>query len=239
MSELKTENLTISFGGLTAVNKVNFHIKSGEILGIIGPNGAGKTTLINLIAGIYYPTSGKIWLDDEEISQITAHNRAQLGIGRTFQLIHPLEGLTVLQNVMTGFLFAQKMKMKKARDEARRLCKALELTGLDRSTGEINILETKKMEIAKALATNPKVLFLDEIMAGLNSTETLEAIDLVRNIATERNLAVGVVEHVMGVITKLTHKVIVLDNGKIIAKGPYEEVARNERVKSAYLGGGA
>ncbi|MBB6482531.1 ABC transporter ATP-binding protein [Spirochaeta isovalerica] len=239
MSELRTENLTISFGGLTATNDVNFNIKSGEIVGIIGPNGAGKTTLINLIAGIYYPTSGKIWLDDRDISQIPAHERSALGIGRTFQLIHPLEGLTVLQNVMTGFLFAQKMGLKQAREEARKLCKTLELTGLDRATGEINILETKKMEIAKALATNPKVMFLDEVMAGLNSTETLEAIDIVKQIATERNLAVGVVEHVMGVITKLTHSVIVLDTGRIIASGPYKEVAQNERVKSAYLGGGA
>ncbi|MBN2655800.1 MAG: ABC transporter ATP-binding protein [Spirochaetales bacterium] len=238
MSELRTENLTISFGGLTATDNVNFNIKSGEIVGIIGPNGAGKTTLINLIAGIYYPTSGKIWLDDKDISQIPAHERSALGIGRTFQLIHPLEGLTVLQNVMTGFLFAQKMGLKQAREEARKLCRTLELTGLDRATGEINILETKKMEIAKALATNPKVMFLDEVMAGLNSTETLEAIDIVKQIAAERNLAVGVVEHVMGVITKLTHSVIVLDTGRIIAAGPYEDVAQNERVKSAYLGGG-
>ena len=239
MSELRTENLTISFGGLIATNNVNFNIKSGEILGIIGPNGAGKTTLINLLAGIYYPTSGKIFLDDEEISQIPAHVRSSMGIGRTFQLIHPLEGLTVVQNVMTGFLFAQKMGLKRAREEAEKLCRTMELTGIGRSTGEINILETKKMEIAKALATNPKVLFLDEVMAGLNSTETLEAIDIIKKIAKEKNLAVGVIEHVMGVITKLTHKVIVLDNGQIIAEGPYKEVAQNEQVKSAYLGGGA
>jgi len=239
MSELRTENLTISFGGLIATNNVNFKIKSGEILGIIGPNGAGKTTLINLIAGIHFPTSGKIFLDDDEISTIPAHKRAAMGIGRTFQLIHPLEGLTVIQNIMTGFLFAQNMSLSRAKDEAVKLCKSLELTGLERSTGQINILETKKMEIAKALATNPKILFLDEVMAGLNSTETIEAIEIIKKIASERNLAVGVVEHVMGVITKLTHKVIVLDNGQIIAEGPYEEVALNEKVKSAYLGGGA
>jgi branched-chain amino acid transport system ATP-binding protein len=238
MSELRTENLTISFGGLVAVDNVNFNISSGDILGIIGPNGAGKTTLINLIAGIYYPSSGKIFLDDFDISQIPAHKRAAMGIGRTFQLIHPLEGLSVLENIMTGFLFAQNMNIPSANIEARKLCKTMELSGVDRQTGEINILETKKMEIAKALAINPKVLFLDEVMAGLNSTETIEVIDIVKNIATEKNLAVGVVEHVMGVITKLTHKVIVLDNGQIIAEGPYEEVAQDEHVKSAYLGGG-
>lgn len=239
MSELITENLTISFGGLTAINNVNFSIRSGEILGIIGPNGAGKTTLINLIAGIYYPTSGQIFLDDVEISQIPAYKRASMGIGRTFQLIHPLEGLSVLENIMTGFLFAQNMKISRAKTEAAKLCKIMGLTGIHRETGQINILEIKKMEIAKALATNPKVLFLDEVMAGLNSTETLEAIDIIKNIASERNLAVGVVEHVMGVITKLTHKVIVLDNGQIIAEGPYEKVCQNEHVKSAYLGGEA
>jgi branched-chain amino acid transport system ATP-binding protein len=138
---------------------------------------------------------------------------------------------------MTGFLFAQKMNVADARKSAARLCMDLGLERLNRKTSNLNILETKKMEIAKALANNPKVLFLDEVMAGLNSTETNEAIDLIKMIAQERGLAVGVVEHVMGVISSLTSRVIVLDNGELIAEGPYSSVSQNERVKTAYLGG--
>jgi branched-chain amino acid transport system ATP-binding protein len=237
MSELRTENLTIRFGGLVAVNSVNLSLKSGEILGIIGPNGAGKTTYINLIAGIYLPTEGRVFLDGEDITHVHAHVRSSMGISRTFQLIHPLENLSLLENVMTGFLFAQKMNVADARKAAARLCMDLGLERLNRKTSNLNILETKKMEIAKALANNPKVLFLDEVMAGLNSTETNEAIDLIKMIAQERGLAVGVVEHVMGVISSLTSRVIVLDNGELIAEGPYSSVSQNERVKTAYLGG--
>lgn len=237
MSVLKTENLSIHFGGLKAVNEVNFTLSSGDIVGIIGPNGAGKTTLINLIAGIYPPSSGRVLLDDEDLNPFSAHKRARIGIGRTFQLIHPLESLTLIENVMTGFIFAQGMSVKEARINAAALSAELGLKRLERPTSALNILEIKKMEIAKALATNPKILFLDEVMAGLNSTETLEVIDLIKKIAKEKNLAVGVVEHVMGVIASLTTKVIVLDNGILIAEGPYSEVSRNERVKTAYLGG--
>ncbi|AHC15342.1 ABC transporter ATP-binding protein [Salinispira pacifica] len=237
MSELRTENLTISFGGLVAVDSVNLSLKSGEILGIIGPNGAGKTTFINLIAGIHNPTRGTVYLDGEDITGKPAHDRAAMGISRTFQLINPLRNLTLLENVMTGYLFASKMNTHDARNAAARLCLDLGLDRLNRQTSNLNILETKKMEIAKALACNPKILFLDEVMAGLNSTETKEAIRLIKHIAERQNLAVGVVEHVMGVITSLTNRVIVLDNGQLIADGPYTEVSRNERVKTAYLGG--
>lgn len=239
MTGLETRNLTRRFGGLTAVDSVDFSLRPGEIVGIIGPNGAGKTTLINLLAGIYLPTEGEIIFNDEDISTVPAFRRAALGIGRTFQLIHPLEDLTLLENVMTGFLFARKHTLRRAREEARTLCRSLGLTGLDRSTGQLNILETKKMEIAKALAGGPSVVFLDEVMAGLNSDETMDIIGTVRKIAAEKNLGIGVVEHVMGVIKELTERVVVLDAGAVIAAGPYSEVSRDERVISAYLGGGA
>ncbi len=237
MSELRLENLTVRFGGLVAVNGVNLTMKEGEIVGIIGPNGAGKTTLINLIAGIYSPTAGSVRLDGEDVTKVPAHKRAAMGIGRTFQLIHPLEDLTLLENVMTGFIFARRLSIPKARKAAAELCADLGLSLLNRRTSTLNILEIKKMEIAKALANDPKVLFLDEVMAGLNAAETTEAIALIRRIAKDRGLAVGVVEHVMGVITSLTNRVIVLDNGELIADGPYSEVSANERVKTAYLGG--
>jgi branched-chain amino acid transport system ATP-binding protein len=239
MAELITKNLTKQFGGLVAVSGVSFCIKSGEILGIIGPNGAGKTTFINLISGIYMPTSGSIEFDGVDISQKPAHERARMGIARTYQLIHPMENLDLLENVMIGFLFAQKQSIAKARANAEALCGAMGLTNLHRPVSKLTMLETKKMEIAHALANGPKLLFLDEVMAGLNSDETKDMIATVKQLARERNLAVGVVEHVMGVIRELTDRVIVLESGELIAEGPYEVVSKNPRVVQAYLGGAA
>lgn len=237
MAKLTTKNLTKQFGGLVAVHDVSFSIVSGEILGIIGPNGAGKTTFINLISGIYAPTSGTIEFEGKDISVMPAHERAKIGIARTYQLIHPMEDLNLLENVMVGFLFAGNKSMSQARLAATELCTEMGLERLEREVSQLTMLEVKKMEIAHALANTPKVLFLDEIMAGLNTDETKEMIALVKRLARERNLAVGVVEHVMGVIRELTDRVIVLEAGEIIAEGPYEIVSKNKRVIEAYLGG--
>jgi branched-chain amino acid transport system ATP-binding protein len=239
MSRLVIESLTKRFGGLVAVKDVDMEMPEGEILGIIGPNGAGKTTLINVIAGIYMPTSGRVLFEGEDISTLPAHERSRKGIGRTFQLIHPLENLSTVQNVMIGFLFAQGMSQRQAREAAYETCALLNLERVERDVSQLTILETKKMEIAKALACGPKVLFLDEVMAGLNSDESKELIGTVQRIAKERNLAIGVVEHVMGVIKMLTERVIVLDAGAIIAQGPYHEVSQQPEVIKAYLGGEA
>jgi branched-chain amino acid transport system ATP-binding protein len=236
---LQTTSLSKSFGGLVAVNDVSFGLSRGEILGVIGPNGAGKTTFINLVSGVYFPTSGTIHFNGRDITNAPAHRRAGMGIARTFQLIHPLEHLDVLENVMLGFLFSRRMGQRQARREAEKLCDSLGLEGLHREVSQITMLETKKMEIAHALANGPEILFLDEVMAGLNIDETRELIRLVRTVATERNIGMGVVEHVMSVIRELTHRVIVLEAGEIIAEGPYEEVAKNPRVIEAYLGGAA
>jgi branched-chain amino acid transport system ATP-binding protein len=237
MSTLEIRGLTIKFGGLVAVNNVTCTLKSGEIVGIIGPNGAGKTTLINLIAGIHQPTEGSVLLEGKDITGLMPHRLARMGIGRTFQLIHPLEDLNLLENVMIGFIFSLGYSVAKAKEAARQLCEELGLKHLSRPTSSLNILEIKKMELAKALAVNPKILFLDEMMAGLNSDESKEVIAMVKRVTKERNLAVGVVEHVMGVIKELTHSVMVLDGGRLIAQGKYEDVVQNEQVKSAYLGG--
>jgi branched-chain amino acid transport system ATP-binding protein len=236
---LETKGLTRRFGGLVAVNNVSFTLDRGEILGIIGPNGAGKTTFINTVAGIYPASDGSILLDGKDITRSPAHVRARMGIARTFQLIHPLEDLNVLENVMLGFLFCKDMSQRQARREAEALCDSLELSGIGRPVSQITMLETKKMEIAHALANGPEILFLDEVMAGLNADETQAMIALVKGIAAERNIGVGVVEHVMRVIRELTHRVIVLEAGEIIAQGPYEEVSKNPRVIEAYLGGAA
>ncbi len=225
--------------GLLAVNDVSFQMEEGEILGIIGPNGAGKTTFINLVSGIYFPTSGLIEFQGKPITTAPAHERAAMGIARTFQLIHPLENLSLIENVMIGSLFARRDSLKVARGKAEAVCASLGLENLNRDTSQLTILEIKKMEIARALANEPKVLFLDEVMAGLNIDETKHLIAMIQAIAARTGLAIGVVEHVMRVIKELTHRVIVLEAGEIIAAGPYEEVVKNPRVLEAYLGGAA
>ncbi|MCX7026591.1 MAG: ABC transporter ATP-binding protein [Spirochaetes bacterium] len=239
MIKLKTTKLTRRFMGLIAVNNVSFSMDEGEILGIIGPNGAGKTTFINLVSGIIMPSSGKIEYRGQDITYIPAHERARQGIARTYQLIHPLENLSLKENIMVGSIFAKGNGLKAARRKAEDLCAELGLKDLDRDTSKLTILEVKRMELARALANEPEVLFLDEVMAGLNSDETKDLIVTVQRVAKERNLAVGVVEHVMGVIRELTHRVIVLEAGELIAEGPYEEVSKNPRVIEAYLGGAA
>ncbi len=239
MPDLQTFGLTRHFGGLVAVNNVSFTLDCGEILGVIGPNGAGKTTFINLVSGIYAPSSGRIHFKGRDITGLPAHKRAQMGISRTFQIIHPLENLDVLENVMLGFIFSRRMGLKEARRSAETLCGSLGLGDLSRDVSQITMLETKKMEIAHALASGPSILFLDEVMAGLNVDETREIVQLVQRVTREHNIGVGVVEHVMSVIRDLTHRVIVLEAGEIIAAGPYEEVAKNPRVIAAYLGGAA
>jgi len=239
VTNLKTEGLTKRFSGLVAVNDVSFSMEAGEILGIIGPNGAGKTTFINLVSGIIMPSAGRIEFKGADITYAPAHERARMGIARTYQLIHPLETLSLVENVMVGSIFGRGNGLTAARRKATGLCEELGLSGLDRDTARLTILEIKKMEIARALAIEPEVVFLDEVMAGLNTDETKELIATIQRVAKERHLAVGVVEHVMGVIRELTHRVIVLENGEVIAEGPYEEVSRNQRVVEAYLGGAA
>lgn len=239
MIKLTTKNLTRRFLGLVAVNNVSFSMAEGEILGIIGPNGAGKTTFINLVSGIIMPSEGIIEFKGQDITYMPAHERAKLGIARTYQLIHPLENLNLIENVMVGSIFAKGNNLREARRRAEVICAELGLSNLERDTSKLTILEVKKMEIARALANEPEVLFLDEVMAGLNADETKDLIAMVQKIARERKLAVGVVEHVMGVIRELTNRVIVLEAGELIAEGPYEEVSKNPRVVEAYLGGGA
>jgi branched-chain amino acid transport system ATP-binding protein len=235
MTVLMTEGLTRYFGGLAAVNDVSIEIRQNEILGIIGPNGAGKTTLINVIAGIYLPTKGKIFFDGRDITELPAHRRCRLGVGRTFQLAKPLADLNVLENVMVGSLFGQGFRQREARKNAQEICGFLGLRDVQRDVGQLTALEMKKMQIANALASQPRLLFLDEVMAGLNTDETVEMIELVKRIHSH-GITIGVIEHVMKVIKELTHKVVVLDWGEVIAEGPYEEVSNDPRVISAYLG---
>jgi branched-chain amino acid transport system ATP-binding protein len=236
---LEVNGLVRSFGGLTAVDGVDLTLNKGEIIGVIGPNGAGKSTLINVITGIYLPGAGTITYRGEDVTAMPAHERSRRGIGRTYQLIHPFEDLNCIENIMVGALFARRMSMRRARIAAGDLCELVGLKDPARRISALTILEVKKMEIAHALAIDPGVLFLDEVMAGLNVDETGEIVQTIRHVTREMGLAVGVVEHVMHVIRELTHRVIVLDAGKVIAEGPYVEVAQDARVIQAYLGGDA
>ena len=235
MAILRTEKLARHFGGLAALSGVSIEFRDNEILGIIGPNGAGKTTFINVIAGIYLPTEGKVFFENQDVSELPAHQRCHLGIARTFQLVRPLPGLSLVENVMVGGLFGKGMTQKEARRKAEELCGFLGLSDLGREITRMTALEVKKMEIARALATQPKLLFLDEVMAGLNSEETMLMIDLVRKIHRQ-GITIGIVEHVMRVIRELTDRVVVLDWGELIAEGPYGDVSNDPKVISAYLG---
>jgi branched-chain amino acid transport system ATP-binding protein len=235
MAILKTENLTRHFGGLAALTRVNIEFRENEILGIIGPNGAGKTTFINVIAGIYLPTEGKISFEGRDVSTLPAHQRCRLGIGRTFQLVRPLPGLSLIENIMVGSLFGKGLGQRQAGKKAAELCEFLGLPDLSRDITRMTALEIKKMEIARALATQPKLLFLDEVMAGLNSDETVEMIALVRKIH-KQGITIGIVEHIMRVIRELTDRCVVLDWGEVIAEGPYEKVSGDPMVIKAYLG---
>jgi branched-chain amino acid transport system ATP-binding protein len=235
MSVLTTDSLTRHFGGLVAVSDVTFGLGEDEILGIIGPNGAGKTTLINVISGLYMPNAGQIYLGGKDITMAPAYVRCRLGVGRTFQLVQPLEDLSAEENIMVGALFGQRASLREARRIAQEIGELLELNALNRDVSNLTVLEIKKLEIGRALASRPSVLFLDEVMAGLNSDETKAMVASVRTIR-DQGVSICVVEHVMSVIRELTDRVIVLNGGSIIAEGPYEEVSADPRVITAYLG---
>ena len=235
MPSLQTNNLIKQFGGLTAVDNLSFSVEKGEILGIIGPNGAGKTTVINLIAGTLPVTDGEIIFENENITKLPPHIRNQKGVARTFQTVRPLEDFTAIENIMVGSLFGQKKDLKKAREDAQEICDFLNFKNVNKPIDELTVLELKKIEIGRALASNPDLLFLDEVMAGLNSEETWELIEIVKKLQ-EKNIAICVVEHIMKVVKELTSRVIVLDRGQIIAQGPYEKVSQEEQVIAAYLG---
>jgi len=236
---LETVNLTRRFAGLVAVNDVSFSIKQGEILGIIGPNGAGKTTLISLISGTLAPSSGDILFEGKSITARPAFRRARLGIGRTFQIMRPFPGLSVLDNVAVGALFGHgdgEADLAKAREKARA---QLDFVGLgrfaDQRADELGGPGRKRLELAKALAMQPKLLLCDEVMAGLNHVEIDEVIEVIRKVR-DSGITVLVIEHVIKAIKSLSDRLLVIHHGEKIADDLPDAVLSDSRVVEAYLG---
>ncbi len=240
MSEviLKGRGVTKKFGGLVAVNSVDFDVYEGEIFGIIGPNGAGKTTLMNLIVGLLPLSDGEIYFRNVRISGKKPYYIARLGIARTFQIVKPFKGMTVLENIMVGAFFGHGnyTSYKEAYERAEEIAN---LVGLwekrDELVDHLNLAQLKRIELARALALEPEVLLLDEVMAGLNPTEMEKIMDLVRDI-NKKGVTVIMIEHIMKAVMGLSSRMMVLHFGTKIAEGTPEEISQNEDVIKAYLG---
>jgi len=236
---LAVEGLSKRFGGFLAVNQVSFEVREGEILGLIGPNGSGKSTTFNLIAGNLRPTSGSIRLQGSEIGGLPAHAICHHGVARTFQIPRPFRKLSLLENVMLAAYFGSAGSIGRA-EAQRRAGEALDMVGLPSDataqTGGLGAAALKKLELARALATKPRLLLADESLGGLDATEMERAADLLNSIRTRMGITIVWVEHIMGVLMRIVDRVIVLDHGEKIFEGAPAEAALDPRVTEVYLG---
>lgn len=233
---LSVESVSKRFGGLRAVHQVTFQVFAGEVLFIVGPNGAGKTTLFDLITSACPPDSGTIRLEDREIQGLGPARTARFGIGRTFQIVKPLRNLTVLENVMLG-AFLRCPRVDAARSRAREVLSFLELEAWASAPAhQLSLPMLKRLEVARALATGPKLMLLDEVVAGLPTSEALALASLLQRLPEWGVTAVGGVEHVMQVVMKIANRVVVIDHGELIAEGTPEDVVHRPEVIEAYLG---
>jgi len=234
---LQLKNVSRSFGGVRAIHNVSLTLEPGQIVGLIGPNGAGKSTLVNIITGVHPASSGEILHKGEPIQRLKPFQISARGIARTFQVVQPFPAMTVAENVMAGAMFAAGIS---SMDEARRVAmEHLAFTGLaafaDRPAEQLTLAYRKRLELAKSLAMNPHILLLDEVNAGLNTTEVEQALDLIRAIAA-RGISIVIIEHLLKVVTGLCSRIIVLHHGELIADDPAADVIRDPRVIEAYLG---
>ncbi len=234
---LQVKNVSKSFGGLLALNDVTFDLPEGQILGLIGPNGAGKTTLFNVVNGVYKADKGNITFRDQETSGKKTYEMAHMGLARTHQIVKPLNDLTVRENVMVGACYGGEGK---SLDQSAEIAdEVLAFVGLaDRTeqlAGSLNVAQKKRLEMARALAARPILLLLDEVLAGLNSSEIATMVEVVRQIR-DQGITIIMIEHVMHAIMNVSERILVLDYGELIAEGTPEEIANNEKVIEAYLG---
>ncbi len=234
---LQLKNVSRNFGGLAALSEVSFDVHPGEILGLIGPNGAGKTTLVNLVTGVYSPSSGQIIFKDKRINRLKTYAIARMGIARTFQIVQPFPEMTVVDNVAAGALFAAGASTL---EEAKELAQEhLEYVDLKRfantPAASLALPNRKRLELAKSLAMNPKLLLLDEVMAGLNSTEIDQSLGLIKSLV-ERGITILLIEHIMKVVMSVCSRVVVLHHGSLICQGEPDHVASDPQVIKAYLG---
>lgn len=238
MPLLECKKVSKYFGGLAAVSNVDLYVDRGEIVGLIGPNGAGKTTLFNLISGAIPLSSGEILFKDKKINGLPPNKICRLGIARTFQLVKIFGNMTVLQNVILGALFGKSDNTtgSRAEEKAKELLDFMELYEFkDRMARDLTLVNQKKLEVARALATGPELLLLDELMAGLNPSEVLYSIEIVRRIS-KTGVTILMIEHVMSAIMNTCGRIAVLHHGEKIAEGTPQEIATNARVIEVYFG---
>ena len=236
---LELDKVVKRFGGLIAIDNVSFSVNPGEIVGLIGPNGAGKTTLLNVITGVYKPDKGAVKFNGEDITGRSPWYICRKGIARTFQIVRVFPDMTCIDNVVAGLIFGKTRKT--SIEEARkRAIKILELLGFRREgntiAGKLNVVEAKCIELARALATEPTLLLLDEIFAGLNPKESLDMVERIKKIKKDFKITIIMVEHIMRIVMDLSTKIVVLHHGKKLAEGKPQEVANNDKVIEAYLG---
>jgi branched-chain amino acid transport system ATP-binding protein len=234
---LETRKLTKRFGGIIAVKEVDFKVEKGVIKGLIGPNGSGKTTLINCITGVHRPDEGRVFFESRDITGLPPHRAAKIGVARTWQIVRPFKKMTVLEAVMTSALIRVK-DLSVARSEAVDVLKLLGFTEelMNRRGSDITLVQHKLVDLARAIVLKPKLLFIDEIAAGLRPVEVEGLIDLLRRVHRELDITMVVVEHLMTFIMKLSDEIAVMHEGQLIAEGSPEEVAKNPRVVEVYLG---